>query len=155
MKNPSDLSLPFFAYGLFKPGQLSFFQVQEYVQQISDYIEVKGDLLIRDGIPILNPNGRKTVFGNLISFDSLKSEDAYSKIAQMEPEKHYCWKETFVKGQKVNLLVGRSSNKGSSTLEGQTWDGWSDPLFKEAFEVIDETLTSQERNMGQVNYCNA
>jgi hypothetical protein len=63
----------------------------------------------------------------------------------MEPETQYHWREVKVNGITSNVLAGRSPTKGSEAYEHIDWDGWSEPLFTSALEVVEETLaTSQE-----------
>jgi hypothetical protein len=57
MNPPTDLTLPFFAYGLFRPGQIAYFQIREYVQEAIAGVEVKGQLRIRDGLPMIDADG--------------------------------------------------------------------------------------------------
>jgi len=145
MKNPQDISLPFFAYGIFKPGQLAFFQIREFVCDKKP-IKVKGGLLIRDGLPIINLKGYGFVNGALIFFEKGKEEDAYGCISAMEPDKHYKWSTLTVnneidndnKPQTANVLAGIKPLKGSIYYEGDNWDGWEDPLFNEALEVVED-----------------
>jgi hypothetical protein len=45
----ADLGLPFFAYGIFSPGQIAFFQIKNYVRQVTA-ASAAGNLRIRDGV---------------------------------------------------------------------------------------------------------
>ena len=51
LKKPKDINIPFIAYGSFKPSELRYNLIEEYVQ---DYYEVKiiGLMEEKDGIPI-------------------------------------------------------------------------------------------------------
>jgi hypothetical protein len=53
MKPPAGVTLPFLSYGIFRPGQLAFFQLADLVSDISDPVEFPGRLLVRDGLPIV------------------------------------------------------------------------------------------------------
>jgi hypothetical protein len=53
MQQPINISHPFFAYGIFRPGQLGFFQLKDLVSEILDPNEIAGSLLLRDGLPII------------------------------------------------------------------------------------------------------
>jgi len=44
---------PFFSYGLFKPGQLGYFRLEEMVSDYRPAI-IDGNILTRDEIPILD-----------------------------------------------------------------------------------------------------
>lgn len=57
----------FFAYGLFKPGQLAFHKIQDLVKDSLD-AKVVGKLKDRDGIPIYVNEGNNHVKGALIFF---------------------------------------------------------------------------------------
>lgn len=142
MQKPSDTQLPFFAYGLFKPGQLAFFQIGEFVSKANEPSLLKGALYLRDGLPIINPTRRGSIKGVLLNFYPDKAEEAYERICAMEPTDQYSWEMKLAEGQPVNVLIGRHPNKGSKPLEGPEWNGWDDPLFKEALEVVEETLNS-------------
>src|ERR1035438_431454 len=79
-------SLPFFAYGVFKPGQLAFHRLRNLVQSIDEKREIKGCLRIRDGMPILDENGPGNASGSVITFLPDRAQDAYQRIADLEPE---------------------------------------------------------------------
>lgn len=64
----------------------------------------------------------------------------------MEPDRHYFWDIGQVKNGDVNVLFGRSPSKGSEYCEEKEWDGWKDPLFKEALDVVKEALNSKVFN---------
>lgn len=146
MNLPSNTSLPFFAYGIFKPTEISHFQIKDYVE-VSSVISIDGKLLVRDGLPIFDVNGQESVQGSMIYFYGDKQIEAYQRISDMEPENHYLWAEINSGTQLINILVGKSPNKGSDFLDEQKWDSWSDPLFTTALEAIDETLyTNSEFN---------
>jgi hypothetical protein len=144
MEKPKDIILPFFAYGIFRPGQLGFFQLKELVKEIKPSIEIRGCLLLRDGLPIIDPEGRGEVKGVLLEFHSDKTAEAYDRIAAMEPDKHYTWGVADAHGVKANVLFGRNSKKGSVSCEEMEWSGWDDPLFNDALKVIEETINSNE-----------
>ena len=61
----------------------------------------------------------------------------------MEPDRHYRWHQAPVEGTPANVLVGRSPEKGSVPCEDGEWNGWDDPLFTAALNVVEETLRSQ------------
>lgn len=135
-----EISLPFFAYGVFKPGQLAFQGLRDSVRSIEENAEVKGCLLIRDGMPILDEGGAGHTKGSLITFLPERAEEAYGKIAGLEPDDHYRWGVSDVCGRNVNVLFGVSPRKGSVPMEEAEWDGANDPLFTSALNVIQETL---------------
>ncbi len=143
MEHPPNIDWPFFAYGLFRPGQLAFFQLRELVAKVDEPARVAGSLLLRDGLPIIDPDSRERTEGALLTFLPERASDAYDCISTMEPDKHYRWNEAKINGVSANVLVGRSPRKGSVVCEDAVWDGWNDPLFTAALEVVEETLKSQ------------
>jgi hypothetical protein len=144
MKRPANIEQPFFAYGLFRPGQLAFFQLSEFVSKVADPAIIAGSLLLRDGLPILDLAGDGSIRGALFEFRPDQAEDAYDRISAMEPDRHYRWNEIQVLGKSANVLVGRSPRKGSVPCDTDEWNGWEDPLFTAALEVVAETLNSQK-----------
>lgn len=58
---PQDISGLFFAYGIFRPGELAFFQIREFLQEVSNPAYATGSLRLRDGLPIFNLGGRNSV----------------------------------------------------------------------------------------------
>ena len=142
MDNPHDMTRPFFAYGIFKPGQLGYLRLTGLVMNAVPDCEIKGALLIRDGLPIIDekPEYPSTCTGTMLTFKPGSVEAAYQRIAQIEPDKHYRWGIASVQGTDVNVLLGRSPKKGSIFCEDAEWDGRNDPLFTAALEVIEEAL---------------
>ncbi len=143
MNRPADIELPFFAYGLFRPGQLGFLRLSDLVSKTRGQVRVRGDLLLRDGLPIIDPNGSRDVAGALISFRPRFAAEAYDRIVSLEPDKHYYWSEADASGTRANVMVGKSPEKGSMLCEDEEWDGWQDPLLTAALEVVEETLQAQ------------
>lgn len=143
MERPTNIDMPFFAYGLFRPGQLAFFQLRELVGSVSEPAQVAGRLYLRDGLPIADPNGRGFIKGALLTFLPEQAGEAYGRIAAMEPGKHYRWDEVLIDGVSINVLIGKSPRRGSVPCEDAEWNGWCDPLFTEALDVVEETIKSQ------------
>lgn len=145
MHLPNNTALPFFAYGIFRPGQLGFFQLKDLVCDISDLTYVAGTLLLRDGLPIIDPSGNGQVRGRVLEFIPEKASEAYSRICALEPDKHYQWAQAQAAQTNVNVLLGRSPRKGSVDCEDEEWDCWDDPLFTSAIDVVDETLRANSQ----------
>jgi hypothetical protein len=133
--NDCNKDLPFFAYGLFKNGELGFHQIKEYVEKI-DYCEINGKLYERDGIPLLDEQGDSYIKGQLIFFKPGENVNAYSRIVGMEPSNVYKWIEIDVDGIYANVLRGVDIDKGSYFDNKIEWSGRSDPYFSKAIDVI-------------------
>ena len=140
MNRPTDLNLPFFAYGIFRPGQLAFFQLSGFVS--SRYAgSIKGQLLLRDGLPIIDPESSADVDGAILEFKDLASaETAYDRVCGLEPDNHYRWGVAQSAHGAVNVLYGRSPRQGSIECD-ELWDGNKDPLFDSA---LGNLCTSQQ-----------
>lgn len=150
MDLPKRTNLPFLAYGLFKPGQLGFFRLREFVQSSNPDCFVQGILLERDGLPILRQNGTDRVKGDLLFFYEGDAVRAYQNIIEIEPDEHYWWGTARVvvgeNKREANVLFGKSPDKGGSApLKENDWDGKKDPLFSSALEVVQETIEQNER----------
>lgn len=141
MNPPNDTSLPFFAYGLFKPGQLCFSRIGDIVERTVE-CTVSGILKERDGIPLLVPgNNNFKIKGYLIHFTAGKEGDAYKRIIGIEPDKVYYWGNIEVNDLPANALLGKHVKKGSSDLEDfDEWDGKTDPFFKQGLEEVEAIL---------------
>ena len=149
MNNPDDIGLPFFAYGLFQPGQICFSRLRPFLAGPPRDTEIPGMLKVRDGIPLLMLSRSLTVRGSLLDFRPGEGESAYAQIIDVEPDKHYRWERVDVQGQPANVLVGVSPEAGSYTYgegsgEKGPWDGWCDPYFIEALEVVKEIVGASE-----------
>ncbi len=145
VKLPTDTSLPFFAYGLFKPGQLCYSRIREFVQE-AHRVAVNGILKERDGLPLLIKSSNREVRGFLIYFRSGTAIDAYTRINGVEPKEVYKWGEIQTNEENVaNTLYGRRDTRGSADLEDVSeWDGRDDPYFKQALEEVEEILRNNQ-----------
>jgi hypothetical protein len=141
MDRPQHVERPFFAYGIFRPGQLAFFQLRDLVIHVAEPVRTAGSLRLRDGLPIADPAGSGHIVGALLTFAPGQGAAAYGRVSDMEPDRHYRWHEAQVNGAVANMLVGKSPRKGSVPCEDARWDVWSDPLLTVALEVVQETLT--------------
>jgi hypothetical protein len=142
MKRPSDVHLPFFAYGLFKPGQLCYPRIKDLVAS-SARCTVSGIFKERDGIPLLVlGTNYPPINGYLIRFIAGREGDAYERIVGIEPDKVYRWDVVKVnKASDANALVGKRADRGSSDIEHlDEWDGKTDPFFKQGIAEIEAIL---------------
>lgn len=140
MNKPRDTNLPFFTYGIFKPGELGYHQLKHFIEKSTPY-SIKGRLNIRDGLPLMDSEGHRTVEGWLLSFAPERKLDAYEAICKMEPGNQYRWAEREIDGHGVNVLEGKSLNKGSEEfIDRGCWTGSTDPLFTTALQLIGDIL---------------
>lgn len=145
LETPSDPSLPFFAYGLFKPGELAYPQIREFVD-----FKTEGELpkahFVRDGLALLHRELTGRTKGSVLQFKTDTCQAAYEKIAAFEPWTQYTWGTAKVEMSDgtvlVNVLFGKSPKSGSDHGDAmnQPWSGRHDPLFFSGVEVVQETL---------------
>jgi len=146
MNLPTNTELPFFAYGLFRKGQISHFRIKSEISKIKANYSINGLLRIRDGITIIDATiTDRKVIGDLIFFDEDKSKIAYESICLLEPKKYYKWSEIQTDFGKANLLVGVKPHLGS-VEDLDSWDSWSDPLFTVSFELIEEAISNSDKD---------
>lgn len=138
MLAPSNVSLPFFSYGIFQPGELSHFRIRRFVTGTST-AWVKGGLRLRDGLLIADPGGSDRIAGVVLTFDPATASDAYDAIAELEPKSQYRWEEVQTTSGRANILWGVSPKKGSNALDSE-WSSWDDPLFTDAIDLVFETV---------------
>lgn len=133
---PTNQSLPFFSYGLLKPDELAFEQIDAFLIAPPQPFKITGSLWIRDGLPLLELQGSDDVKGYLLHIN----DHGYESICRFEPSKHYRWKEHAVSGIRMNVLLGRSPNKGSVRFESTEYSSSSDPVFKFALQAIRKVI---------------
>ena len=145
MERPNDI-ISFSSHTAFQTWPVRFLPIKGSREQYYGPSEIAGTLLLRDGLPIVDPNGDGHVKGTLICFTSSKAaEEAYDRILSLEPDRHYRWGKAEASGRTANVLFGRSPRKGSIQCEKDEWDAWDDPLFSSALDVVEETLHSQKQ----------
>jgi hypothetical protein len=138
---PLDIDLPFFAYGIFRHGEIAFEQLREFVSDDPDTVQVSGERRVRDGLPILDLREQGCVKGSLLEFSLGRRAEAYDRIRAMEPDNHYKWDIAEVKGRSANVLAGLKPKKGSKRWDyPEEWNSWDDPLFTSALDVVEETF---------------
>ena len=151
---PEDIGLPFFAYGIFKPGQLAYSKIRNHVDEENlRHIEIGYGMRHRDGVPILMHGecGHCHTKGVVITFRRNQERKAYDIIRKTLLNALYQWKTIEINGKDVNILFGVDPDNGSDPIESHRervdFDGKNDPLFNEAMELI-------ERNLNSDNACN-
>ena len=149
---PNDTTLPFFAYGIFKPGQIAYSKIRNHVDETINNIEINYEMKQRDGVPILI-NKEKDYFqtkGSIITFKEGRSKKAYDIISKTLLRKLYEWETIKISGKYVNVLFGVNPDNGSNFIEGHeesiNFDGKNDPFFKDAIELIEKNLYSNENH---------
>lgn len=150
-----NLSKPFFAYGIFKPGQLAYSRIEKYVKGEPKECTVKHALYERDGIPFVKKdNTEYETHGYMIQFKVCKEELAYNLISETESEKYYLWGTTKafdeegneIASKGVNILFGRSPTQSNPFLvEDGIYDGNNDIFFKYAIRLITTDMKNYKK----------
>jgi hypothetical protein len=131
-------NLPFFSYGFFRPGEISYLGIKDFVLSAKVF-SIEGDLVLRDGITLFKDSITQNVDGYLISFLPEFASDAYSFINSLEPAKLFKWKEKEFNGNLFNILYGIKPDKGSDDIRETDWQTvWGDPFFTSALDVLSE-----------------
>lgn len=135
MSDP-DPALPFFAYGLLRPGQPAFHQIRNMVDR-GERAEAPGTLLVQDGLPIL-VESHGSARGILLTFKPESRAKAYTVIRKFEPASRYTWRQKAIGHRQAYVLYAAHPESGNP-IDWPDWDGWRDPLFREALVTIRNT----------------
>ncbi len=137
-----DHNLPFFTYGIFRPGEIPFLGIKDFVESIESF-EIKGEILIRDGVHLYR-DGKSSTNGYLIVFKDSSRITAYEFIKSLEPKNLFRWEEKSFNQIRFNILVGKSPDKGSESINElhQEYSTLLDPYFTSAIEVLEEEKPS-------------
>ena len=145
-----DSNLPFFAYGIFKPGQIAYSKIKDLVLQKKE-ISINRPMKHRDGVPILLKKENKRYKTKGFLYDFSDGEKAYDKICQTMSPGLYKWGTIDVEGEKANVLFGLKPDSGSDYIEDacdrECFDGSNDPIFKEGIKLIKDNLKSEDFSM--------
>lgn len=79
MELPLNTKLPFFAYGIFKKNAISYPNLEPLVHTVISDKYINLQLMVRDGIPILNNDESGRALGDLI----------YSKTKSITRTEHF------------------------------------------------------------------
>ena len=144
--NYEDRKLPFFAYGVFKEGQLAYSRIKECVRKVEKKHRAQYKMGIRDGIPTLFFDETDDfTLGDLIYFNEEDREEAYETISSTQSKKLYVWKKIKVNGTYANALVANHPEKGTSDLiKGNSYDGFDDYFFSDVINLIENSLNYYE-----------
>ena len=136
---PDDINMPFFAYGIFKPGQIAYNQIRKFSNGKPIELDVEYEMLFRDGVPLLNgeKNPHFLTKGFLINFKN--PYKAYKRITKAEPEELYQWGIIDVGGIEANALIGKETDCGcfyDREEKLSDYDYRNDSFFIDARELI-------------------
>lgn len=146
---PNNINLPFFAYGIFKPGQLAHSKIRNHIYDIKN-VEIHYPMKLRDGVPILidRKSNQTQTQGCIITFRRGQETETYDIIRKTLLRKLYEWKTIKINGNDCNVVFGVNPENGSNYIddpdERVNFDGKNDPLFSDAIKLIEENLKSNK-----------
>ena len=148
----NDYALPFFAYGIFKPGQLAYSRIAKYVdiQKTDKYPRsIPYKMITRDGVPLIeDKENNGYTRGYLIYFKKGSEKKAYDTISRTQGDALYDWKEIKVGDDKFNVLVGLHLDRGIPENQDPLYDfrGEKDPLFTYTIRRVGRTVKELEED---------
>lgn len=145
LKIPRNIDLPFFAYDVFKPGELAFSRIKDFIdeEKTEQFSGVSHPLSMLNGVPFLIRNYNRGYYtqGSLIYFKRENAEDAYRIISQSKSYKMYRWDKLRENGQQMNVLV---ANKRYVKIEypenAYSYDKSNDPMILDVIGTIWENI---------------
>lgn len=125
---------PFFAYGVFKPNQVAYSLIEEYVDNFKKFELNNYSLLHRNGMPMIT-RGRGKTEGYLIKFKENYCNVAYNLISKSKSKSLYEWKVVIIDFEPINCLL--AVNEGLGKDYGSTcYSGINDLGFCETLDYI-------------------
>ena len=141
-----DTNLPFFTYGIFKPGEIAYSNIKKFIDDKNPN-KIRYSMIYRDGLPILlNNKNEGLVNGYIYTFNNNKK--AYGIINRTISKNLYEWGIVNTDIGKANALFGIDPNLGSddyncSELDIENYTGREDPIFKKV-QLMKNDFESQD-----------
>lgn len=146
LKPPANINLPFVAYGIFRPGDISFLILKDYLEVDPINESIIGDIRIRDGVLIFSnkesDSKKEKIDVYILKFKEEESNTAYKYICQKEPENLYEWGEIFVGGKLCNVLLAKDFKHGSYYFGDETAYYYTieNKYWKEVLKLVEKEL---------------
>ena len=148
---PLNQKLPFLAYGSFKPGELRFNLIKQFVVKTKP-TKVYGLMKEKDGVPIFYTTKTKSYAwfhyaAYEIHFKKGQEQQAYQIISENEPNTYYAW----VNFQGANILEGKSRLRGLEEFMDETWSFKHDPYFSQGLLACKEIRKGSRSKMPELH----
>ena len=147
LKIPKDISLPFFAYDVFKPRQVAFSRIEDYIDKENSKWdkEVSYSLHLVNGVPYLfkSRDQYNRTQGSLIYFKREYAYEAYRIISNSKSYKMYKWDTIRDKynNPKINVLVANKNYiKVKNPINAYSYDKTKDPMIIDVICTIWENI---------------
>ena len=146
LKLPNNPTLPFLAYGSFKPRELRYNLIEEFVLEFKP-IEIIGLMKEKDGIPIFftiqtKRYARIQYEAYEIYFKKEIEVQAYQIISENEPNTYYNWVEL----QGCNILSGIKRIRGLIEFMDYSWSFKDDPYFSNGLKACKQIFGSHSQS---------
>ena len=144
--NKKNRNLPFLAYGFFKPHQIAYSQIKDYVKGNPKKVDVYHVLKNVNGMPVLlNESSNLPAVAYIIDFEHDPQYNAYKLIGNSKNKHIYSWKQINVeteegKSREVNVLMYSEEKplpKGLSGFPDGNYDWRDDAVFEETLNYLD------------------
>jgi hypothetical protein len=146
LKPPANIYLPFVAYGIFRPGDISFSFLKDYLDADPIHESIIGEIRIRDGVLIFSnkevDSKKDKIEVYLLKFKDDQSETAYNSICQKEPENLYEWGEILIGEKLCNVLHSKDMNNGSNDFGGEAAFYYTigNKYWKEVLKLVEKEI---------------
>ena len=147
LPDEKNRNLPFLAYGFFKPHQIAYSQIKNYVKKTPKKVDIYYELKNVNGMPILlDEHTSSPAIAYIIEFKSNREYDAYEAIGNSKNKHIYSWDKITVetkdgKSQEVNVLMYSNEKplpKNISRFKyGDDYDWRKDPIFDSTLDYLD------------------
>ncbi len=144
---PNNLFLPFFTYGIFRPGEIAYDIIKEFVDETKiQHKTIKGNIMLRDGLLIFEPTPKMEINGYVLYFKQGKEYEAYRRISELEPKEYYTWshpRASYI--SQYNILYAYKSEIGIDEMKSEFGDTlfdslfssiWNDPFINNGLKLI-------------------
>lgn len=142
LKNPKNTNLRFFAYDVFKPGEIAFSRISDFVKDC-EYSSVDYSLNTMNSVPFLVKSFGKNyrTHGCFIKFNNNDSYDAYKIISEAKSKKLYRWDTISIYNEKINVLFAKEDVIKFKYAENKGYyESMSDPMFVDCLKIICDNL---------------
>jgi hypothetical protein len=137
---PSDISLPYFAYGALKSEEIAWPQISRFATEVGPAKAPGLKIAVIDGTAYAVPHIMGAISGDLIHFSN--PEAAYDKIALFEGmyRRHpsYEWVVVQISGQAANMLKSPQPRQKAEFVS--SWSVVDDPVFSHGLRWIRQEL---------------
>ena len=160
LKLPENINLPFVAYGIFRPGDISFSFLKDYLEVDPINESIIGDIRIRDGVLIFSnkdvDSKKEKIDVYILKFKEEQSKTAYKYICQKEPDNLYEWGEIFVGGKLCNVLHAKDIKHGSYDFGGEAANYYTieNKYWKEVLKLVEKELNEISNFNKETNILN-